>query len=47
MRDYMKGLIISPKNKTVHTDTIIPLEFYNDKTIKKVVVKSRDEHYLF
>jgi hypothetical protein len=44
MRDYMKGLIISPKNKTVHTNTTtIPLEFYNDATIKKVVVKNRDE----
>ena len=44
MRDYMKGLIISPKNKTIHTNTTtIPLEFYNDATIKKVVVKNRDE----
>ena len=43
MRDYMKGLIISPKNKTVHTNTTIPLELYNDKDIKKVVVKSRDK----
>ena len=44
MRDYMKGLIISPKNKTIHTNTTtIPLEFYNDATIKKVVVKNRDK----
>ncbi|MDB9954204.1 hypothetical protein OAD49_01440 [Flavobacteriaceae bacterium] len=44
MRDYMKGLIISPKNRTIHTNTTtIPLEFYNDATIKKVVVKNRDE----
>ena len=43
MRDYMKGLIISPKNKTIHTNTTIPLEFYNDASIKKVVVKNRDE----
>ena len=43
MRDYMKGLIISPKNKTIHTNTTIPLEFYNDNSIKKVVIKSRDE----
>jgi len=44
MRDYMKGLIISPKNKTIHTNTTtIPLELYNDVTIKKVVVRNRDE----
>ena len=43
MQDYMKGLIISPKNKTVHTNTTIPLEFYNDASIKKVVVKNRDK----
>jgi hypothetical protein len=40
----MKGLIISPKNKTIHTNTTtIPLEFYNDKSIKKIIVKCRDE----
>ncbi|WP_405292174.1 hypothetical protein [Algibacter sp. Ld11] len=44
MRDYMKGLIISPKNKTIHASTTtIPLELYNDATIKKVVVKNRDK----
>ncbi|MEO9501809.1 MULTISPECIES: glycoside hydrolase family 2 TIM barrel-domain containing protein [Flavobacteriaceae] len=44
MRDYMKGLIISPKNKTIHTNTTtIPLELYNNETIKKVIVKNRDE----
>lgn len=43
MRDYMKGLVISPKNKSVHTQTSIPLELYNDKDVKKVVVKFRDE----
>ena len=43
LQDYMKGLIISPKNKTVHTNTTIPLEFYNDASIKKVVVKNRDK----
>jgi hypothetical protein len=43
MRDYMKGLIISPKNNTIHTGTKIPLELYNDKDIKKVVVKYLDK----
>ena len=43
MRDYMKGLIISPKNNTIYTGTTVPLEFYNDKAIKKVVVKYLDK----
>ena len=43
MRDYMKGLIISPKNKSLHTNTKIPLELFNDKDVKKVVVKFRDK----
>ncbi len=43
MRDYMKGLIISPKNISIHTNTKIPLELYNDKDVKKVVVKYRDK----
>lgn len=43
MRDYMKGLIISPKNISIHTGTNIPLELYNDKDVKKVVVKYLDK----
>ncbi len=43
LRDYMKGLIISPKNKSMHTNTVIPLEIFNDKDVKKVVVKFRDK----
>jgi len=43
MRDYMKGLIISPKNISMHTGTSIPLELYNDKEVKKVVVKFLDK----
>jgi len=43
MQDYMKGLIISPKNKSMHTNTKIPLELYNNKDVKKVVVKFRDK----
>ena len=43
MRDYMKGLIINPKNNTIYTGTTIPLELYNDKDVKKVVVKYLDK----
>ena len=43
MRDYMRGLIISPKNKSMHTSTNIPIELYNDKDVKKVVVKYLDK----
>lgn len=38
----MKGLIISPKNKSIHTNTQIPLELYNSEKVKKVVVKYLD-----
>jgi hypothetical protein len=43
MRDYMKGLIISPKNNTIYTGTAIPLELYTDKDVKKVTVKFLDK----
>ncbi|WP_156109105.1 glycoside hydrolase family 2 TIM barrel-domain containing protein [Polaribacter sp. Hel1_85] len=43
MKEYMKGLILSPKNKTIHTNTTIPIELYNNKEVKKVVVKLSDE----
>ncbi|MEI8047854.1 MAG: glycoside hydrolase family 2 TIM barrel-domain containing protein [Bacteroidota bacterium] len=43
MRDYMKGLIISPKNNTIYIGTAIPLELYNDKDVKKVAVKFHDK----
>lgn len=43
MRDYMKALIISPKNKDIYTSTKIPLELYTDKDVKKVVVKINDK----
>lgn len=43
MTKYMKGLILSPKNKTIHTNTTIPIELYNNKEVKKVVVKLSDE----
>lgn len=43
MRDYMKGLIVSPKNNSIHIGNSIPLELYNDKDVKKVVVKFHDK----
>lgn len=43
MRDYMKALIISPKNNSIHTNSEIPLEFYIEKEVKKIVVKFRDK----
>ncbi len=43
MRDYMKGLIISPKNNTIYTGTTLPLELYIDKEVKKVAVKFLDK----
>ena len=43
MRDYMKALIISPKNNTIYTTNIIPLELYTDPEAKRVVVKVNDK----
>ena len=43
MRDYMKALIISPKNKDIYTFKSIPLELYTDKDARKVVVKCNDK----
>jgi hypothetical protein len=43
MRNYMKALIISPKNKDIYTTNKIPLEFYMDKDIKKVAMKLNDK----
>ena len=43
MRDYMKALIISPKNNTIYTSNTIPLELYTDKEARKVVVKLDDK----
>jgi hypothetical protein len=43
MRDYMKALIISPKNDTIYTTNKIPLELYTDPEAKKVVVKVNDK----
>ena len=43
MRNYMKALIISPKNKEIYTTKNIPLELFTDKDTKKVVVKRNDK----
>ncbi len=43
MRDYLKALVISPKNKDIYTTTKIPLEIYVDKDVTKVIVKYRDK----
>jgi hypothetical protein len=43
MRDYMKALIISPKNNSIYTGTSVPIELFNDKAVKKVAVKYLDK----
>ena len=43
MRDYMKALIISPKNNTIYNSSTIPVELYTTKEAKKVVVKVNDK----
>ena len=43
LRDYMKALILSPKNNEIYLSGKIPLEFYLDKEISKVIVKMNDK----
>jgi len=43
MKDYMKALVISPKNSTIYNTAKIPLELYTDKDVKKIVVKLHDK----
>ncbi|MBC7884429.1 MAG: hypothetical protein H7X99_03080, partial [Saprospiraceae bacterium] len=43
LRNYMKALIISPKNKEIYITNKIPLEVYTDKYTKKVLVKLNDK----
>lgn len=43
MRDYMKALIISPKNKNIYISGKIPLKLYTDKDVSKVTVKQNDK----
>lgn len=43
MRDYMKALILSPKNKDIYMTNKIPVELYLDNEVKKVVAKLNDK----
>jgi len=43
LRDYMKALILSPKNKGIYTTDRIPLELYADKDVRKIVVRLNDK----
>ncbi|MDD5183651.1 MAG: glycoside hydrolase family 2 TIM barrel-domain containing protein [Paludibacter sp.] len=43
MRDYMKALIISPKNKDIYTSKNIPIELYTVKEARKVIIKRNDK----
>ena len=43
MRNYMKALIISPKNKDIFTSKNIPIELFTDKEARKLVIKRNDK----
>jgi hypothetical protein len=43
MKQYMKGLIISPKSQSMYTGNRIPLELYTEKEVKKVQVRFHDK----
>jgi len=43
LRDYMKALIISPKNNEIYQSGKIPVELYIDKDVSKVAVKLNDK----
>ena len=43
LRDYMKALVISPKNNEIYQSGKIPLELYTDKEVSKVIVKINDK----
>ncbi|MEI7501745.1 MAG: hypothetical protein WCJ61_00530 [Paludibacter sp.] len=43
MQNYMKALIISPKNKDIYMSNKVPLELYVDKEVGKVSVKMNDK----
>lgn len=43
MKNYMKALIVSPKNNDIYTSNQIPLELYVDKNIKSVDIKVNDK----
>jgi len=43
MRDYMKGLILSPRNKDIYVNDTLPVELYTDKDVRKVQIKYNDK----
>ncbi len=43
LRNYMKALVLSPKNNEIYQTGNIPLEFYTDKEVKRVTVKLNDK----
>jgi hypothetical protein len=43
LRDYMKALIISPKNNNIYQAGKIPVELYTVKDVSKVTVKLNDK----
>jgi len=43
LRDYMKALILSPKNNGIYQSGKIPVELYTDKDVSKVSVKINDK----
>lgn len=43
LRDYMKALIISPKNNKIYQSGTVPLELYVEKEVAKVTVKLNDK----
>jgi hypothetical protein len=43
MRDYMKCLILSPKNKDIYFTDTLPVELYADKDVRCVRIKFRDK----
>ena len=43
LRDYMKALIISPKNNEIYQTGKIPVEIYTDKNVSKVTIKLNDK----
>ncbi|MFZ4582649.1 MAG: glycoside hydrolase family 2 TIM barrel-domain containing protein [Paludibacter sp.] len=43
LHNYMKALIISPKNKDIYQSATIPIELYTDKEVRKVAVKLNDK----
>lgn len=43
LRNYMKALVLSPKNNEIYQSANIPLEFYTDKEVQRVTIKMNDK----